>query len=240
MTGTIDSIHEAANTVREATLIVEELERASQSIGRIVETINEIAEQTNLLALNASIEAARAGESGRGFAVVAGEVRRLAERTSQATKEIGSMIGNIQTKTGDAIQSMRVGKEKLSATVSTAEDAGVAIQQIIEAARSQTLMVEQIAGASTEQKAVTDRVSEIMNEIVAMAERSSAEASESAKACVDLKNLASEMHALLRQFRTDAEEDSFSGLASGANHTKSSTASSSARTTLPATAATPA
>lgn len=211
VTGTITSIQEAASTVREAALIVEDLERASQSIGRIVETINEIAEQTNLLALNASIEAARAGESGRGFSVVAGEVRRLAERTSHATKEIGDMISSIQNKTGDAIESMRVGKEKFTATVDTAENAGVAIQKIIEAARSQTLMVEQIAGASTEQKAVTDRVSEIMDEIAAMAERSSAEAVESARACIDLKHRASELHTLLSQFRTGADESLHDG-----------------------------
>ncbi len=203
---TIASIHKAANTVRDAALIIEELERASQSIGRIVETINEIAEQTNLLALNASIEAARAGESGRGFSVVAGEVRRLAERTSHATKEIGETITSIQNKTGDALESMRSGKEKFTNAVNTAENAGVAIQKIIEAAKSQTLMVEKIAGASTEQKAVTDRVSEIMNEIANMAERSSAESAESAKACVALKDRATELHQMLSQFRTDTED----------------------------------
>ena len=79
---------------------IEELGRSSDAIGKIINVIDEIAEQTNLLALNASIEAARAGEHGRGFAVVAGEVRRLAERTSSATKEIDETVRAIQQGTG--------------------------------------------------------------------------------------------------------------------------------------------
>ena len=109
-------IHNAANEMRKisdavqsSSAIVEDLGRQSDQITSIVNTIKEIADQTNLLALNAAIEAARAGEQGRGFAVVADEVRKLAERTSLSTTEIGGMVGKIQNGTRSAVNSMQAG-----------------------------------------------------------------------------------------------------------------------------------
>ncbi|MBI3813995.1 MAG: methyl-accepting chemotaxis protein [Nitrospinae bacterium] len=113
----INSTNNIAKRVLESTKTVEELGASSQRIGEIVSVIDDIADQTNLLALNAAIEAARAGEQGRGFAVVADEVRKLAERTTKATKEIADMIKTIQKNTEEAVQSMEAGRKEVESGV---------------------------------------------------------------------------------------------------------------------------
>jgi len=124
-----------AETVQLTSERVGELGKQSDQITSIVKTIREIADQTNLLALNAAIEAARAGEQGRGFAVVADEVRKLAERTSLSTKEIGDMVQRIQDGTRGAIQSMESSLVKAGSGVELAGNAGQAIKRISNGAR---------------------------------------------------------------------------------------------------------
>ena len=118
-------VFEAADKIRE-------LGEESQHIGEIIQVIDDIAEQTNLLALNAAIEAARAGEHGKGFAVVADEVRKLAERSGKATKEIAELIKNIQRETENAVAAMDEGTHEVEAGASLAVDAGNALGQIME------------------------------------------------------------------------------------------------------------
>lgn len=118
-------VFEAADKIRE-------LGEESQHIGEIIQVIDDIAEQTNLLALNAAIEAARAGEHGKGFAVVADEVRKLAERSGKATKEIAELIKNIQRETENAVSAMDEGTHEVEAGASLAVDAGNALGQIME------------------------------------------------------------------------------------------------------------
>jgi methyl-accepting chemotaxis protein len=119
---TVKGMEKIAETVRQTSGIIAKLGQSSHEIGTILKVINDIAEQTNLLALNAAIEAARAGEQGRGFAVVANEVKKLAESTANATKEIAGMIVKIQQDTDKSVTSMNLGKKEVENGVKLAED----------------------------------------------------------------------------------------------------------------------
>ena len=182
---------------------IEELATRSMEIGRVISVISEIAEQTNLLALNASIEAARAGEQGRGFAVVAGEVRRLAERTAQATRETGGLIGNMQTESRKAVESIQAELVHVNESSETAARAGDALQAIIAASESVTDMITQIATAANEQSAATEEVNRSMNEISHMVELSTTGTQNSARASAELSQLAAQMQELVGKFHLE-------------------------------------
>jgi methyl-accepting chemotaxis protein len=186
---------------------IEELGRSSDAIGRIISVIDEIAGQTNLLALNASIEAARAGEHGRGFAVVAGEVRRLAERTSTATKEIDQTIRAIQQGTGEAVEAMRSSMAHVQSGVNSARSAGEALTSIIHGSESVQKIVTQIASAATEQSYSTQSVVTSVNEIASIIERTAASSQQSVSACEELSRLANELTNLVGAFKVGHDED---------------------------------
>jgi methyl-accepting chemotaxis protein len=132
--GTIQAIDGIRTKVGASAERVREMGKRSAQIGAIVETIDDIAAQTNLLALNAAIEAARAGEQGKGFAVVADEVRKLAERSSAATKEIGELVHSIQAVVQEAVQSMDEGLKEIDHGVERAGDAGQALNSVLKTA----------------------------------------------------------------------------------------------------------
>ena len=155
---TMQGIDKISQAVGEAANAVEELGKNSDQIGAIVAVINEIAGQTNLLALNAAIEAARAGEQGRGFAVVADEVRKLAEKTSNATAEIGGMIQEIQQKTGEAVRTMNAGTADVKDGVHNAREAGNSLRKIVDSAEQLTAMVQEIANAAQMQNKDTHMI----------------------------------------------------------------------------------
>ena len=198
---TVQTIGELLKSNQETSSKIEGLGRSSDAIGKIVNVINEIAGQTNLLALNASIEAARAGEHGRGFAVVAGEVRRLAERTSEATKEIDQTVRAIQSGTAEAVEAMRSSMGHVQSGVDSARSAGAALSSIIHGSESVQKMVTQIAAAATEQSYSTQSVSANVNEIATIIEHTAASSQHSVEACQQLASLANELTGLVGAFK---------------------------------------
>ena len=203
---TVETIEDLMRANQQTSSRIEELGRSSDAIGRIINVIDEIAEQTNLLALNASIEAARAGEHGRGFAVVAGEVRRLAERTSSATKEIDKTVRAIQQGTVDAVEAMRSSMSHVQSGVQSARSAGEALTSIIYGSESVQKMVTQIASAATEQSYSTQSVVTSVNEIVSIIERTAASSQQSVQACAQLSSLADELSKLVGSFKVGEDD----------------------------------
>lgn len=153
---------------------VSDLGGRSQEIGKIVATIDDIAAQTNLLALNAAIEAARAGEQGRGFAVVADEVRKLAERSSMATKEIATLVGGIQASLRDAVSAMEQGSRDVETGYMLAADAGTSLDAILERSRSVGKQVERISTAAKQLHAFSSEMVETIDRINRVVEQNAA------------------------------------------------------------------
>ena len=210
-TVTVNTIQEVLAANQTTSAKIEELGRSSEAIGKILHVIDDIASQTNLLALNASIEAARAGEHGRGFAVVAGEVRRLAERTGVATKEIQQTIYDIQKGTTDAVESMRTSMRYVETGVESAHSAGESLASIIEGAESVQKLVTQIAAASTEQSYAAQSVDSNVSEIARVIQQTAESARRSVEACQRLSNLASGLAQTIGGFKvseTDGEAPS--------------------------------
>jgi methyl-accepting chemotaxis protein len=155
---TIASMGRIREQVAVSTLKVRELGVKGQEIGAIVETIDQIAEQTNLLALNAAIEAARAGEHGKGFAVVADEVRKLAERSAAATKEIAHLIGSVRTGVEEAVTAMEASNREVAQGVSRSEEAGGALAQILRAVETVAAEVAEMTATAQEMSASVQAV----------------------------------------------------------------------------------
>ena len=210
----IRKMREIASSVGETAKKVQALGSRSDQIGQIIGVIDDIADQTNLLALNAAIEAARAGEQGRGFAVVADEVRKLAERTSKATKEIASMIESIQQETKSAVVAMETGTKQVESGVETTMQAGASLSQIITSAEQVGEMVTHIATAAVQQSSATEEINTNIEHIARITAETFGGAEQSAKACEDLANLALDLQKLVGRFklnqsagRSVAEED---------------------------------
>jgi methyl-accepting chemotaxis protein len=188
---------------------------SSERISKIVGVIDDIADQTNLLALNAAIEAARAGEQGRGFAVVSDEVRKLAERTTQATKEIAAMVESIQTETGHAVLAMDQGTRDVAAGVEKTSASGAALQEIIKMSSKVGDVISEITSAANQQSEATQQVNNSMSQISSLVQESALAANQTASACTSLSNLALDLRNLVNQFKLDSHshevQSDFSG-----------------------------
>ncbi|NVK23528.1 MAG: methyl-accepting chemotaxis protein [Gammaproteobacteria bacterium] len=197
----VDTIVELANEIQRAVDIVNKVEKDSESIGSVLDVIRGIAEQTNLLALNAAIEAARAGEQGRGFAVVADEVRSLASRTQDSTKEIEHMIEQLQSGTREAGTSMQNSSDSSKRSVEHARAAGNALEQITIAVKNISDMNMQIATAAEEQSSVAEEININVVNINDIGNKSSEGAEQTHTASAELSELASRLQKLLSQFK---------------------------------------
>ncbi len=199
---TIESIRQLAQEVESASGTIEALALETSSIGAVLEVIRGIAEQTNLLALNAAIEAARAGEQGRGFAVVADEVRALAARTQDSTKDIQVRIERLQSGVAKAVQAMQVGSSKARDSVERA--AGV--DQVLSGTSGSILrindMAAQIANACEEQSSVTEEIARNISDIRDLSNEAAANSAQSMQASQQLSSLSRNLAELTGRFRT--------------------------------------
>lgn len=197
---TVNNIQGLAKQLESASNAVSELDHDVNNIAKVLDVIGDIAEQTNLLALNAAIEAARAGEQGRGFAVVADEVRNLAGRTQESTKEIQKMISNLQSGSQNAIKAMQICAETSQNTVVESEHASDALQQIVIALESISQMTHQIATAAAEQTQVGDDIAKRINMIEESSVQLSRVVNESNSSTQTLDTLSNELEQWVNKF----------------------------------------
>jgi methyl-accepting chemotaxis protein len=202
---TMEKISEATGSVAEK---MNSLAQRSEEIGKVVNVIQEISEQTNLLALNAAIEAARAGEHGRGFAVVAGEVRRLAERTKDATEEIATTIQSIQAETRSTLEVMEESKTAVETGLGETRRARKSLEEIIVSSREVEQQIQLIAAAATEQTSAAGEISASAGEISTLAVENSRSLEESVVALRDLSKLASQLDEMIKQFHLGGDVQS--------------------------------
>lgn len=178
----IEKMNTLQQDVGAITEMIHSLGNKSRQIGQIVEVITGIAGQTNLLALNAAIEAARAGEHGKGFAVVAEEVRKLAEQSGAAAKEIAQIINTIQTETASAVQSMDKGNQEVTEGVQVVEASGAAFKEIFTAIKKMHQAIAEISAAAEIQRTNTHAVNEAVTGIVQSAQANAANSEQIAAA----------------------------------------------------------
>jgi len=202
ITTTTNSVRDISTSVDDASKQIDALSQKIDQVAGIVSVIKDIADQTNLLALNAAIEAARAGEQGRGFAVVADEVRKLAERTTHSTQEIGKVIDEILSAANVSVSIMRKGVDQVSTGVKMSEQAGHSMQEIQEKEKTVVSAVNEIAVALEQQSQASNDIAKQIEHIARATEENSQSISGTADASRRLNALGQSLQETVSKFRT--------------------------------------
>lgn len=197
----IKGMNEIREQIQETAKRIKRLGESSQEIGEIVELISDITEQTNVLALNAAIQAAAAGDAGRGFSVVAEEVQRLAERSGEATKQIGAIVKTIQADTHDAVAAMELSTQGVVEGAKLSDAAGTALSEIGRVSRELARLIESIAHETDGQTKLAARVNNSMRDILGITEQTTSGTKLSAAAVGQLSSLAAELKSSVSGFK---------------------------------------
>ena len=197
---TIDGMNTIRETIQETSKRIKRLGESSQEIGNIIELINDIAEQTNILALNASIQASMAGEAGRGFAVVADEVQRLAERSTNATKQIEVLVRTIQADTNEAVVSMERSTTDVVGGALLAENAGAALDEIEQVSNQIASLVQNISGSARQQAGSAADVTRRTTRLREISDQTGKATTATAAAIAKLSELASQLRKTVAGF----------------------------------------
>jgi len=179
-----------------------QLGKQADGIGQVMGVINDIADQTNLLALNAAIEAARAGDAGRGFAVVADEVRKLAEKTMNATREVAQAIGGIQQGTRENVKNVDIAVSRIEEATGLAKDSGEALASIVTLVENSSTQVRSIAAASGEQSTASEEINRSLDDINRSASETAEAMNEAVEAVAGLLAQAENLLALMRELES--------------------------------------
>jgi methyl-accepting chemotaxis protein len=198
---TVSEIEAIAREVSQSREAILELGVKGEQIGEIIAVINDIADQTNLLALNAAIEAARAGEHGRGFAVVADEVRKLAERTTQATEQVSRSIKEIQVGTTTAVTRIESSASRVSRGVELAGSAGSALDSIVNGSNGLLARVDSIAAAAQQQSTASEEITRNVVDMRVIGEQSAATITRVAESARSLDSEAGTLNELVSRFK---------------------------------------
>ncbi len=197
----VTSFQDVENYTEEVKEGMDSLGKQTEGVGAIIRVITDIADQTNLLALNAAIEAARAGEAGRGFAVVADEVRKLAEKTMQATSEVNTVITGIQNGTEKSIHSVERAVSAVRSAAEMAVQAGEKLESIVGIVQKTADQIQNIASASEQQSATSEAVNHTLEHVRVISIETAAAMSESATAVEDLAKQAHTLNDLINQLQ---------------------------------------
>ena len=197
---TIDGMNAIRETIQETSKRIKRLGESSQEIGNIIELINDIAEQTNILALNASIQASMAGEAGRGFAVVADEVQRLAERSTNATKQIEVLVRTIQSDTNEAVVSMERSTTDVVGGALLAENAGAALDEIEQVSNQIASLVQNISSSARQQAGAAADVTRRTTKLKEISEQTGKATTATAASISKLSELASQLRQTVAGF----------------------------------------